>query len=141
MKNIILTAAVSLLSTVAIAAGSPSKAPAPQTMIITSILFPGYKAPLIRAGFSDSSFDYNEKNDLLPRNKSMCYLGEAGDVCAIIRAVAKQMEKEYRQGAHDRMEVQSCRTAAGDVVEVSYTLSDDYGTDELLVERTIKACQ
>jgi hypothetical protein len=109
------------------------------TMIIVSILVPNYKSPMIQTGFHDSAFDYNEKNDLTPRNKSMCFTGPIGDVCNQIRNFEKSMNAGYRGGAHDNIRVYSCKIIAADTVETSYQLISDYG-DDLRVERMIKPC-
>ncbi len=66
-------------------------------------------------------------------------MGDVKDVCTIIRATAKYMSTQYRQGAHDTMDIESCKLTAPDTVEAKYTLSDDYG-DEFNVERTVKPC-
>lgn len=109
------------------------------TMIIVSILVPNYKSPMIQTGFHDSAFDYNEKNDLTPRNKSMCYVGHASEVCAQIRNFERSMNAGYRSGAHDNIRVYSCKMTSADTVETSYQLISDYG-DDLRVDRTIKPC-
>ncbi|MCC2679063.1 MAG: hypothetical protein K0R29_1639 [Pseudobdellovibrio sp.] len=109
------------------------------TMIIVSILVPNYKSPMIQTGFHDSAFDYNEKNDLTPRNKSMCFTGPAADVCNQIRSFERSMNAGYRNGAHDNIRVYSCKMTTADTVETSYQLISDYG-DDLRVERTIRPC-
>ena len=108
------------------------------TLIIVAILYPSHKAPLIQTGFQDSAFDYNERNDLTPRNKSMCYVGRASDVCGQIRGAERAINSEYLSGAHDNLKVLSCRFS-GNAVEVVYQLTSDYN-DDLRVERTIKPC-
>ena len=123
-----------------IAAQAHAASPSSPTIIVVSILVPNYKSPLIQTGFQDSAFDYNEQNDLTPKNKSICFIGKAADVCPQIRNYEKSMNAGYRGGAHDNIRVNSCRVVSADTVETSYELSSDYDNNPLRVERTIKAC-
>ncbi|MGZ3725127.1 MAG: hypothetical protein ACXWPX_06120 [Pseudobdellovibrio sp.] len=136
MKSLMMFTLLSLASVSVFAGNPPAKR---ATLIVTATQGVQYKSPYISVGFSDSSFDYDDKAGTSPRNKSMCYVGDVKDVCGIIKAYEKQMNEQYRQGAHDSIDVQSCKQTASDTVEAAYTLSDDYG-DNLKVERTLKPC-
>lgn len=109
------------------------------TTIIVSIMFPHYKSPMIQTGFHDSAFDYDERKDLMPRNKSICFVGPATDVCNQIKSFERSMNSGYRSGAHDSIRVYSCKMKTADTIETSYQLISDYG-DDLRVERTIRPC-
>ena len=100
------------------------------------------KAPEISAGFNESSFDYDNKarGGLRPENKSMCYVGEASKVCALIHDYETRMNQQYHRGAHDSITVQSCTISNQSIVKAVYTLTDDYGS-ELNLSREIKSCK
>lgn len=109
------------------------------TLIIMAQQGSDYRSPYITVGFRDSSFHYNIKNGITPKNKSVCYVGNIKEVCPLIRKAERQMNLEYRQGAHDNMDLLSCRIEDVETVQAVYILSDDYG-DEIKVERQIIPC-
>ena len=109
------------------------------TVIISATQSTKAKSPEISYGFFDSSFDYSDRSGLAPANKSMCYVGQAEDVCAIIRNVEKQIMQVYTNGAHDYLDLLSCQIENEKDVEVKYRLVDDYGGD-LNVNRVISEC-
>ena len=87
-------------------------------------------------GFSDSSFDYPGNTHW--STTRFCFTGSQTGVCSGMDQAFGAMQMSYGQGAHDSAEMRSC-TIAGDVVNASYRLFDDYGTD-WDVERTIARC-
>lgn len=115
---------------------------ASSTMIMTAVSSGANKAPEISAGFNESSFDYDtqRRGGLRPENKAMCYIGEAANVCEIIRDYEARMNLQNRRGSHDSITVLSCNVTAQNVVQTSYELTDDYGGD-LRINREIKSCK
>ena len=128
MKNLI----------VAIVAVVSSCAFANSTLVITSDSQLG-----AIVGFSDSSFNYDV--DDTKRERSFCFIGNVSDVCGIVEAGVLKKNGEYYQGAHDRIELYSCKTVVAadkyetDSVTLMYNLSDDYGAN-FDVTRVIEAC-
>lgn len=116
-----------------------------KTMIVSAIQYRSAAAPTIYIGFSDSSFDYDTKNPK-PESKSYCYVGDVNEVCSQIQMEVRRMQAQYASGAHDTIDLKSCKveenpvSSHSKVVRAIYTLSDDYGTKELPVDRLIKAC-
>ncbi len=128
MRNIILV----LASLVTLSSMASS------TLIITSDNTFG---PVI--GFSDSSFNYKDTDAV--RDRKFCFYGSINDVCPQIADAAFNKSMMYGQGNHDNMKLLSCEVVGGEdeyspeFVQVSYNLSDDYGSD-FNVERRIEKC-
>ena len=136
--SLVLTVILTLFYAASAMAGD--KIQVSPTVIISAVQSDRSKAPQIRYGFFDSTFDYTEQNGLTPQNKSMCYVGRASDVCVIIRMVEQEMKAIYRAGAHDNIDILSCELNAEDnVTTVKYRLTDDYGGD-MKVTRKISEC-
>lgn len=103
----------------------------------------------VTIGFSDSSFDYAV--DATSFEKNFCFTGNITKVCAQIKKDASKMNIRYGQGAHDRIDIQSCEVTqdmdddgyhpdfGSERIITTYELSDDYGS-EIKLTREIRQC-
>lgn len=138
MKKILLLVAASLLAFHSHAQNP--RAAAQTTQIVTAKQQSNDRSPEISLGFSDSSFEYGESPEKLkPENKTICYVGEATQVCRMIRLYADSMNDSYSRGNHDRIYIHSCEVVR-DTVKTNYWLTDDYGGD-WRINRDIKSCE
>ncbi|MEI6805263.1 MAG: hypothetical protein WCK49_02005 [Myxococcaceae bacterium] len=89
-------------------------------------------------GFRDSSFFYY-RGIASVSDIEFCFVGQSKDVCPIISQSAEEMQRAYRNGGHDTMEVLSCKVE-NETVTTLYLLHDDYNAHDLDVTRVIKRC-
>ena len=128
------------------ASGEAAAKRAPATFIVSASASVDEKGRVHASpglGFRDSSFYYPSKGADPANSTRFCFVGHASDVCAIVNLAADRMRRDYREGAHDDIEIQSCAaqtTKDGErVVKTKYRLTDDYGGD-LTLDREIAEC-
>lgn len=87
-------------------------------------------------GFDDSTFYYKD----IEQTKFIrfCFSGDANNVCKIIEDFAAKKMNDYTSGDHDYLEIIQCN-ANENIVNVSYLLKDDYGTEFSLI-KNIENC-
>lgn len=69
-----------------------------------------------------------------------CYQGNLNEACKALKKDFARNAYEYRNGAHDLMELESC-AIHGLTVLVDYRLSDDYNVEPVKKQLTIPACR
>ncbi|MCR9203312.1 MAG: hypothetical protein NXH75_01960 [Halobacteriovoraceae bacterium] len=94
-------------------------------------------------GFRDSSFNYRSVDEL--DTVKFCFVGHINEICPHISIMAGKMNAQYSSGAHDKIDLNSCKVISGDhhheqeYIKTNYVLSDDYGFS-FNVEREIYSC-
>lgn len=74
------------------------------------------------------------------KTQSLCYVGQAENVCGVIAKDAADLIEAYQSGDHFYVDVASCKAQSSGSVHVEYTLMNDYEPNEIKKSDIIAPC-